>query len=205
MNQLHYNAQGEFYTVNENDKEHFTIEHMTDSEKPLDVTNLINLATVATGIIKDGKLTVPATVNVIGGSATDKNIENGAKETVITSGGISFGRDWDSGTWSGKINSTKEFGLFISGSRINPGDKRRIVLEDDVKIGNKLCIGNTCIEEDHLKALTGQIDIGIRQHNTQAYLVKDNGSTVNDDKWMNAGFKNNDKGDWAKMRFQILK
>jgi hypothetical protein len=203
MNQLHYNAQGEFYTVNENQIEHFTIEHMTDSEKPLDVNNLINLATVATGIIKDGKLTVPATVSVVGGSAIDDNIIKGAKETVITSGGISFGRDWDSGTWSGKINSAKDLGLVISGSRINPGEKRQIVLEDEVRIGNKLCIGNTCIEEDHLKALTGDIDIGIRQHNTQMYLTKDDGSKDKGD-WYTSGFKK-ETGDWQRMKLQILK
>jgi len=65
------------------------------------------------------------------------------------------------------------------------------VIASNALKGKYLCLGNTCITEEHLKILTGARDVFIRGKDTGRILSDQNGS---------AKFQGN-KASWERMRF----
>ena len=63
----------------------------------------------------------------------------------------------------------------ISLATAEGGAKRVVeIKKDSMKVNGKICIGKTCIDENHLKMLTGGIDVYILSQKNKKYLQNGN-------------------------------
>jgi hypothetical protein len=75
-------------------------------------------------------------------------------------------------------NDTSGFKNLMILGNTSAGGVRKIGLYDDVAVSGKLavatkfCIGGTCIDEDHLKVLTGQKEMNIVDEKKSRYLIR---------------------------------
>jgi hypothetical protein len=80
-------------------------------------------------------------------------------------------------------NITASNDLTVGGSlsanelSVNPGD---LSVTGKINATDNLCIGDTCLTEDHLKLLTGANDFKLRKGSSSEYLVNDQRPLYND-------------------------
>lgn len=130
-------------------------------------------------------------------------IQNPDGTLRINAHGIMFGglNDGSKETNSGQISTLHEVEkLSIVGIENKNGPNRKVKLWDDVEVNGdmnvqnnmnvqkSICIGSTCITEDHLKILKGAKHIFLKNNKGQ-YLSRHTG---HDDSWLQLRNKEND-------------
>ena len=212
------------YEHTNNKLEHFTKDDVDKLQNFGDIFNAMtkdNIFKVPGDITNNGNINVKKNANIDGiinvknnvnidGFINVKNNENIGynifipdANTKISNRGIIFGgQNLSNEEYSGSININDK-SLDIRGIKdINNKDKNHVVkISEELNVAKKICIGDTCINEDNLKVLNGTKTVFI-QHQDGSTL--DNRFTDWADYKRFAGFTTHDFGEWQKMKLVTI-
>jgi hypothetical protein len=163
----------------------------------IDVEAIKNLSKIANEIANNGKFSVPTDLMIAGGITSSGRIDASGSITVQTNDSVGIATNNDivaTGNIRAKADISDSVGTLASvralavqaqntadGSNIGrtPQTAERMFVKE-------ICIGNTCINEDHFKILTGQSYVNTRnERNNECYDFRGGGMTSCNNPWAN--------------------